>query len=237
MIQSLASAEADKQNRTSSHVRKSDRQPFFEQIRGIKNNKKAYANAIAFLFLAAVSFLATYAISRLIPSSEKAEFAVTIRDTAGGAHLEDRDVKDISIFYVTRDDPAFSDRLKLSKDEILSAYPAIINRKHVVQLPNDIVGIRVDIALDDALDLEEDVFPDVKLKLNETKFYGNPRRTRRVVTSRPGPNHYSFELGKRDVVRNRTPYSWRVLFSLFFIVATALCALLSVGHGFFSHPG
>ena len=146
---------------------------FFEQIRCIKNNKKACANAIAFLCLAAVSFLATYAISRLIPSSEKAEFAVTIQGTAGGTSLEDRDVKDISIFYATGDDPVFSDRLKLSKDEILSSDPTIIDRKHVVQLPNDIVGIRVDIALDDALDLEEDVFPDVKLKLNETRFYGN----------------------------------------------------------------
>ena len=210
---------------------------FFEKIRCIKNNKKACANAIAFLFLAAVSFLTTYAIGRLIPSSEKSEFAVTLQGTAGGTSLKDRDVKDISIFYATGDDPVFSDRLKLSKDEILSSDPAIIDRKHVVQLPNDIVGIRVDIALSDALNLEEDAFPDVKLKLNKAKFYGNPKRIRRVVTSRTGPNHYSFELGKWDVVRNRTSYSWRVLFSLFFIVATALCALLSIGSGFFSHPG
>ncbi len=210
---------------------------FFEKIRCVKNSRKAYASVIAFLFLAAVSFPTTFAISRIIPSSEKAEFAVTIQGTAGGTSLEDRDVKDISIFYATGDDPVFSDRLKLSKDEILSSDPTIIDRKHVVQLPNDIVGIRVDIALDDALDLEEDVFPDVKLKLNKAKFYGDPRRTKRVITSRPGPNHYSFELGKRDVVRNRTPYSWRVLFSLFFIVATALCALLSIGRGIFSHSG
>ena len=210
---------------------------FFEQIRCIKNNKKAYANVIAFLFLVAVSFLATYAISRLVPSSEKAEFAVTVRDAAGGTHLEDKDVEDISIFYATRDDPVFSDRLKLSKDVILSSDPAIIDREHVVQLPNDIVGIRVDIVLADASNLEEDVFPEVKLNLNKTKFYGDPRRIKRVITSRTGPNHYSLELGKRDVVRNRTSYSWRVLFSLFFIVATALCALLSIGRGIFSHSG
>lgn len=216
---------------------KAIRNSFFEKICCFKNHKKAYANVIAFLFLVAVSFLTTFALTRLIPSSEKAEFAVTIRDAAGGTLLEDRDVKDLSVFYATRDDPVFSDRLKLSKDEILSSDPAIIDRKHVVQMPNDIVGIRVDVVLDDTLNLEENVFPEVKLKLNKTKFYGNPRRIKKAIASKTGPNHYSFELGKKDVVRARTSYSWRVLFSLFLIVATAIWALLSIGHGIVSHPG
>ena len=210
---------------------------FFEKIRCFKKSEKAYANAIAFLFLVAASFLTTFVVSRLIPSSEKADFAVTIRDAAGGTHLEDKDVEDISIFYVTKDDPVFSDRLKLSKDEILSSDPAIINRKHVVQLPNNIIGVRVDIALADTVDLGDEVFPDVKLKLNKTRFYDIPQKIKKVIAGKTGPNRYSFELEKKDVIRNRTAYSWRVLFSLFFIVTTAICALFSICFGFFSHPG
>lgn len=206
--------------------------------KAIRNRpKKTHAKVIAFLFLVAASFLTTFAISRLIPSSEKAEFAVTIRDTAGGTRLEDKDVKDISIFYATKDDPAFSDRLKLTKDEILSSDPAIINRKHVVQLPNDIIGVRLDIVLADSADLGDEVFPEVKLKLNKTRFYDTPQKIKKVITGKTGPDRYSFELGKKDVVWNRTSYSWRILFSLFLIVATAIWALLSIGHGIVSHPG
>ena len=107
----------------------------------------AFACAAAWFLVTVASFFATFAVSRLLPSSEKTEFAVTILPEAGATRLEDRDVTDIRIFYATEDDPVFSDRLKLTKDEILSRGSELVERKHIVNLPNDITGIRVDVAL------------------------------------------------------------------------------------------
>ena len=142
---------------------------------------------------------------------------------------------DIQIFYATEDDPVFSDRLKLTKDEILSSDPAILNWKHIVKLPNDITGIRVDIVLADTVNLEDDVFPEVKLKLNRTRFYDDPKMAEKVIARKTEGNHYQFELGKKDVVRNRTSYAWRVLFTLFCIAASVFGALFSIGRGIVPH--
>ena len=208
---------------------------FFEKIRRFQDDKNNNANAIAFLFLAAVSFLTTFAVCRFIPGSEEARFSVTVEDIAGETVLEEKDIEDISIFYATEDDPVFSDRLKISKDEILSCSPAIVNQKYTTHLPNSIIGICVDITLAETVDLKDDVFPEVKLKLNKTKFYGSPRKRRPVITGKTGRNHCRFEIGKKDVVRSRTSYSCRVLFPLFFIIMTLFLALRSFCAGVFSH--
>ena len=124
---------------------------------------KAFANAAAVFLVAVAAFFTTCALTRLFPSGELTDFAVTIRSEAGGTRLEDKDVADIRIFYSTEDDPIFSDRPELTKDEILSSEPAIVDRKHIVQLPNDITGVRVDFVLANTADLNDGVFPEVKL--------------------------------------------------------------------------
>ena len=214
---------------------KAVRNSFFEKICRIGSRKKAYADALAFFIVFAASVLTTFAVGRLVPSSEEARLSVTVEDAAGDAILEEKDIEDISIFYATEDDPEFSDRLKISKDDILSYCPAILNWKYATHLPNSIVGIRVDIALAETAGLKDGVFPEVKLKINKTKFYGSARRKKHLILRKTEGNHYQFEIGKKGVAGSRTSYRWRVLFSLFFIIMTAFLALRSFCAGVFSH--
>ena len=183
----------------------------------LSDKKKSFAGVISFSIIVFLSFLATFAISRFIPSSEKTNLYITIKDVAGETILEDKDVEDIQIYYATEDDPVFSERLRISKEEILSSNPAIINQKHEVQLPNSIIRIRLDIAFADTVELEDDVYPEVKIKINKARFYGSPQKLKSVLMRKTDPNRYSFEIGDKDVIRNRTPYSWRIFFTLFFL--------------------
>ena len=214
---------------------KAVRNSFFEKICRIGSRKKAYADALAFFIVFAASVLTTFAVGRLVPSSEEARLSVTVEDAAGDAILEEKDIEDISIFYATEDNPEFSDQHKISKDDILSYCPAVLNWKYATHLPNSIVGIRVDIALAETAGLKDGVFPEVKLKINKTKFYGSARRKKHLILRKTEGNHYQFEIGKKGVAGSRTSYSWRVLFSLFFIIMTAFLALRSFCADVFSH--
>ena len=206
----------------------------FEKISWIKSDKKACVNALAVFIVSAVSFLATFAITRIIPSSENVTFAITVKEDAGGTILKEEDVENISVFYATEEDPVFSDRLKITKKNILSSNPTVLNLKYITGLPNNIIGIRVDLDLADTVVLKDGVIPEVRLRLNETRFYGSPEREKPVIVSKTEHNHYLFEIKDKDVIANRTPYSWRILASLFFIIATLLWALYSIGTGIVS---
>ena len=206
----------------------------FEKICCIKSDKKAYANVLAVFIVLAVSFLATFAITRIIPSNENVTFTITVKEDAGGTVLKEEDVEDISVFYATEEAPVFSDRLKITKKNILSSNPTVLNLKYITGLPNDIIGIRVDLDLADTVVLKDGVFPEVRLRINETRFYGSPEREKPVIVRKTEHNHYLFEIQDKDVMANRTPYSWRVLASLFFIITTLLWALYSICSGIVS---
>lgn len=209
---------------------------FFERILssfGIPP-KKLYANALAVFIVFAAAFLTTFEIRKIIPSSEEVTFAITVKDEAGDTILKEKDVEDISIFYATEEDPVFSDRLKISKRAILSSNPAIINLKYITKLPNSIIGIRVDLALAEKVVLEDGVFPEVRLRINKTRFYGSPEKEKPVIARKTEHNHYLFELSGKDVTENRTAYSWRLLVPLFLIFATLFWALPSICIGIFS---
>lgn len=182
------------------------------------------------LFLVIVSALISFAVMSFT-SSKEIKLSYIIKDIVGETILKDNNIKVTQVYYATEDNPTLSEQLKKTMTTVLSDNKAIINQEHTVLLPGNTIKIRVDVALTDDTEIEQEKTPDVVIKVNNNEIKSGINKSILNHQNKLVSNYFMYEINKEvlssSINNNRTnlktiiySFSIQSSFVLFFLVFT-----------------
>lgn len=134
----------------------------------IKQNKKRIASIFLITSFAGVLL---FFVKKVIPLSEDIVLSFAIMNRIGDHYLQEKDIKDIRIYYATDSDPVFSERQTLKRTDVLPENESLFKRELVVILPGDCTKVRLDLTYDtqSVTDINEDEYPEIAVVINGRK--------------------------------------------------------------------